>query len=423
MQSQQIRIQGGRPLRGTVTVAGAKNAALPELAAALLTRDPIHLLSVPDVADIRVMLHALAGMGAKTRFHAGEVEINLARIESHHVPPEIVQTSRASILLLGPLLARAGAARVSLPGGCPIGDRKFDFHLQGLQRMGATILLEDGHIVGHARKLNAIDYTFPGVTVTGTENLLMASVLAEGETVLRNCAREPEVADLIRLLSAMGARIAVEDSARRLRVQGTSQLSGASHRVIADRIEMGTYLIAGALGENDITVKGGNAGQVMSLLDTLSRAGISWENLNQGIRVHAASRPRPVNVQTQPFPGFPTDLQAQMTTLLTQAQGISFVKENIFNNRFQHTTELCRMGADISVKGDTARIQGPTPLKGCALHATDLRASAALVLGGLIADGETLVTNAEQLFRGYERLPEKFAALGASIRVEESHHG
>lgn len=423
MQSQLIRIQGGRPLRGSVTVAGAKNAALPELAAALLTGDRLTLESVPDVADIHVMLRALAGLGAKAEFDGGNVVVHLASIESSHVPPEIVRTSRASILLLGPLLARTGEARVSLPGGCPIGDRKFDFHLNGLRRMGAEIRIEKDYILGRAQRLKGIDFEFPGVTVTGTENLLMAAVLAEGETLLRNCAREPEIADLIALLRAMGARIECDQDGRQLRVQGAVRLSGAIHRVIADRIEMGTYLVAGALGENDITVKGGDPDHVKSLLDTLTRAEIPWQKTGSDIRVHAAATPRPVDVETRPFPGFPTDLQAQMTTLLTQVPGVSRVKENIFDNRFQHTEELCRMGADICVNDDTARIKGPTPLTGCFLRATDLRASAALVLGGLIASGETVVGNAEQLFRGYERLPEKLAGLGALICVEESHHG
>ncbi|HDP95057.1 MAG TPA: UDP-N-acetylglucosamine 1-carboxyvinyltransferase [Candidatus Aminicenantes bacterium] len=423
MQSQLIRIQGGRPLRGSVTVAGAKNAALPELAAALLTEDALMLNNVPDVADIHVMLRALEGLGAEAEFDAGKVSLRLPSVASSLVPPEIVRTSRASILLLGPLLARAGEARVSLPGGCPIGDRKFDFHLIGLERMGAEIRIEKDHIVGRTQRLKGIDFSFPGVTVTGTENLLMAAVLAEGDTQLRNCAREPEVEDLITLLRSMGARIESDDGGRCLRVRGTGRLCGASHRVIADRIEMGTYLIAGALGENDITVKGGDPGHVMSLLGTLERAQIPWIQDENGIRVSAAASPRPLDVETLPFPGFPTDLQAQMTTLLTQVPGVSRVKENIFDNRFQHTVELCRMGADISVNGDTAQIHGSTPLKGCFMRATDLRASAALVLGGLIASGETVVGNAKQLFRGYERLPEKLAGLGALIRVEESHHG
>ncbi|MDY0297517.1 MAG: UDP-N-acetylglucosamine 1-carboxyvinyltransferase [Acidobacteriota bacterium] len=423
MQPQLIRIQGGRPLHGRVVVAGAKNAALPELAAALLTGDRLNLASVPDVADIHVMLRALAGLGAETNFNSGRVTIHLSALQSSHVPPEIVQTSRASILLLGPLLARAGEARVSLPGGCPIGDRKFDFHLAGLRRMGAEIRIEKDHIIGHAPRLKGVDFEFPGVTVTGTENLLMAAVLAEGETVLRNCAREPEIADLMQLLGAMGARVATGDEGRVIRIQGVAGLSGASHRVIADRIEMGTYLIAGALGENDITVEGGEPGHVMSLLDILTRADIPWERNGAGIRVRAAGTPRPVEVETRPFPGFPTDLQAQMTTLLTQVPGVSLVRETIFNNRFQHAEELRRMGADIFVSGDTARIQGPTPLKGCLLRATDLRASAALILGGLIASGETVVSNAGQLFRGYENLPEKFAGLGARIQVEGGDNG
>jgi len=418
MSSLSIRIQGGKPLHGTVSVAGAKNAALPELAAVLLTGESLRLDCVPDVADIRVMLKALAGMGAEANYADGKVEIRLPRVISHHVPPEIVRTSRASILLLGPLLARAGKARVSLPGGCPIGDRKFDFHLEGLRRMGAEIHLEEGHIVGKTECLRGIEFTFPGVTVTGTENLLMAAVLAKGETVLRNCAREPEILDLIDLLQAMGAHIDSGDSGRILRVMGRGSLAGASHRVMADRIEMGTYIIAGALGENDIVVKGGNPRLVMSLLDTLGRAGIQWENVSDGIRVRGAVAPVPIQVETMPFPGFPTDLQAQMTTLLTQVPGISRVRETIFNDRFQHTVELCRMGADIEVNGDTAYIHGPTRLRGASLRATDLRASAALVLGGLIASGETVVGNAGQLFRGYENLPEKLAALGAQIRVD-----
>lgn len=413
-----IRIQGGRPLHGSVAVSGAKNAALPELASVLLSDRSFKIRNVPDVADIRVMLRALEGLGAEADFNEGDVEIRIPGINTCSVPPEIVRTSRASILLLGPLLARTGEARVSLPGGCPIGDRKFDFHLEGLRRMGARIRVEDDFIVGRAPRLRGIDYTFPGVSVTGTENLLMAACLAEGETILRGCAREPEIGDLISLLRGMGAQI-VSEGNDVIRVQGGSGLAGITHRVIPDRIEMGTYLIAGGFPGNDVTVEGGDPDAVTILISALRESGIRVESNGNAIRVHGADRILPLNVETEPFPGFPTDLQAQMTTLLTQAEGESRIKENIFDNRFQHTVELGRMGASICVDGDTACINGPTPLRGCPIHATDLRASAALVLGGLIASGETVVRNADQLFRGYENLPEKLRGLGAQIRVEK----
>ena len=417
MYSHMIRIQGGRPLHGSVTVSGAKNAALPELASVLLSDQPFKIRNVPEVEDIRVMLNALNGLGAETDFHDGNVEICLSGIRSCCVPPEIVRTSRASILLLGPLLARAGEARVSLPGGCPIGDRKFNFHLEGLRRMGARIHVEDDFIVGRAPRLRGIDYTFPGVSVTGTENLLMAACLAEGETILRGCAQEPEIGDLIQLLQGGGADIQLQGKDV-IRVRGHARLSGISHRVIPDRIEMGTYLIAGGFTGNDVTVEGGDPEALISLIQLLLEAGIDVEMTSYGVRVRGTGDIRPVDIETLPFPGFPTDLQAQMTTLMTQADGISRIKENIFDNRFQHTVELGRMGANISVSEDTAHIAGPTALTGCPIHATDLRASAALVLGGLIASGETVVRNADQLFRGYEKLPEKLNNLGAEIRVE-----
>lgn len=419
LKKTKIVINGHKQLSGRVRTAGAKNAALPELAAVVLSSGEFHFQDVPEVEDIKVMFHALKNLGAEGEFQSNTVRIKIPAIKSPLVPREIVETSRASVLLLGPLVARNGYAKVSTPGGCDIGDRKINFHLEGLRQMGTDIIEEKEHIIAKAAKpLRAIDYSFPSKTVTGTENLLMAAVLAEGTTVLSNCALEPEVGDLIDLLLAMGADIKGKNS-ETLVITGKSSLSGAAHQVIPDRIEMGTYVIAGCFAGNEILVENTVPEYVGCLLDVLEECGIQVTTSADTISVNSNGKVKPVDVETMPYPGYPTDLQAQLTTLLTQADGVSHIKENIFNNRFQHTRELNKMGANIELNGDVSIIKGKTPLTGAAIRATDLRASAALVLGGLIAKGTTVIENVFQLFRGYENMPQKLNSLGADIKVIE----
>ena len=426
MRNFIISIRGGRPLAGSVVVAGAKNAALPELAAVCLAPEALELANVPQVEDIRVMVAALRALGAEgqgedtrpegRRDH--RVRLAMPQLRTPLVSPEVARTTRASVLLLGPMLARCGEARVSMPGGCPIGERKIDFHILGLERMGAEIRAEGEYLVARCRRLRGIDFTFPGKTVTGTENLLMAAALAEGTTVLRNCAREPEVADLAALLAAMGADVE-PDGGETWVVRGREALHGAVHRVIPDRIEAGTYLVAGCFAGNDVRVEGVEPAHLGSLLETLAAMGADVEVDAGAFRARGGRRLRPAAVVTEPYPGFPTDLQAQLTTLLTQADGVSRVRETIFNDRFRHVGELNRLGAAIEVRGDEALVRGGTRLRGAVLRTTDLRASAALVLGGLAAEGETRIENAYQLFRGYEDMPGKLQALGAAIAIEE----
>ncbi len=426
MRNFIISIRGGRPLAGSVAVAGAKNAALPELAAVCLTPEALELANVPQVEDIRVMAAALRALGAEgqgedalpdgPRGH--RLRLAMPQLRAPLVTPEIARTTRASVLLLGPMLARCGEARVSMPGGCPIGERKIDFHLLGLQRMGAEIRAEGEYLVARCRRLRGIDFSFPGKTVTGTENLLMAAALAEGTTVLRNCAREPEVADLAALLVAMGADVE-PDGEETWVVRGREALHGARHRVIPDRIEAGTYLIAGCFAGNDVRVEGAEPAHLGSLLEILAAMDADVEVGAGAFRARGGRRLRPAAVVTEPYPGFPTDLQAQLTTLFTQADGVSRVRETIFNDRFRHVGELNRLGAAIEVRGDEALVRGPARLHGAVLRTTDLRASAALVLGGLAAAGETRIENAYQLFRGYEDMPGKLQALGAEIAIEE----
>jgi UDP-N-acetylglucosamine 1-carboxyvinyltransferase len=340
----------------------------------------------------------------------------LPAVKSALVSHETAKTTRASVLLLGPLLARHGFAKVSFPGGCQIGERKINFHLQGLQAMGAEINLEGEYIMASCKRLQGIDYHFPAKTVTGTENLIMAAALAQGTTVLRNCALEPEVADLIALLQKMGADIQGQGS-ENIVIRGQTSLHGAVHRIIPDRIEAGTYLIAGCFAGNDITIKGVMPEHLHSLLTILKGLGAVMAVSPQAIAVRGKQSLAPAEVVTQPYPGFPTDLQAQLTTLLTQSTGVSRVREKIFNDRFRHVGELNRLGAAIEVQNDTAIIKGPTRLRGAVIKTTDLRASAALVLGGLIAEGGTIIENSYQLFRGYEAMPLKLQNLGADIKI------
>lgn len=416
MYDMKIVINGRKRLSGNVKISGAKNAALPELAAAILSSDEFEFCGVPEVEDIKVMFEALKNIGAEGEFINNKIKIKIPSLKSGLVPKDIIETSRASILILGPLIARNGYAKVSLPGGCPIGDRKIDFHLEGLKRMGAKINIEDGYIIAKSDKLCGIEYTFPNKSVTGTENLLMAATLAQGETFLGNCALEPEISDLINLLSNMGADIKHEEN-NSLIIKGKTTLNGAKHKVIPDRIEMGTYIIAGCFLDNEIIVENTIPEYIKSLLNVLENIGVGIVIEKNRIKVNPTGNISPIDVGTKPYPGFPTDLQAQLTTLLTQANGISRIKENIFNRRFRHIDELNKLGANIEVKGNTAIIKGKTELRGGIIKSTDLRASAALLLGGLIADGETVVENSYQLFRGYENMPEKLSQLGANIKL------
>jgi len=416
MQNIIISIQGGRPLAGRVAISGAKNAALPELAAVCLSPGAIEFSNVPLVEDIKVMFAALREIGAEGEMSGHDIRVAMPLLRSPLVSRQTTQTTRASILLLGPMLARHGLARVAMPGGCPIGERKIDFHLQGLERMGAEIRCEGDYLSARCDRLRGIEFEFPGKTVTGTENLLMAAALADGTTVLRNCALEPEVTDLVALLCEMGADISSPAKGTFI-VSGRTSLHGAGHRIIPDRIEAGTYLIAGCFAGNDIRVEGVVPEHLQSLLDILAGMGAEIVVSGQAFHVKGGAPLAPAEVVTEPYPGFPTDLQAQLITLLTQANGVSRVRETIFNDRFRHVGELNRLGADIEVRGDAAVVRGGSRLRGAVLKTTDLRASAALVLGGLAAAGETRIENSYQLFRGYENMPEKLQKLGAEITI------
>jgi UDP-N-acetylglucosamine 1-carboxyvinyltransferase len=416
MQQPKISIRGGRPLIGTVSISGAKNAALPELAAICLSAETVEFQNVPLVEDIKVMFAALEEIGAHGKIQGNSIRAALPAVKSALVSHETAKTTRASVLLLGPLLARHGFAKVSFPGGCPIGERKIDFHLQGLQAMGAEINSEGEYIIARCKRLHGIEYLFPAKTVTGTENLIMAAALAQGTTVLSNCALEPEVSDLITLLQKMGADISGQGG-ETIVIRGQTSLHGATHRIIPDRIEAGTYLIAGCFVGNDINIQGVVPEHLRSLLTILKDMGAAITVSEQAIAVIGQEALAPAEVVTQPYPGFPTDLQAQLTTLLTQAAGISRVREKIFNDRFRHVGELNRLGAAIDVQYDTAIIKGPTRMQGAVIKTTDLRASAALVLGGLLAEGETIIENSYQLFRGYEDMPLKLQKLGADIKI------
>ena len=416
MQQQKISIRGGRPIGGTVVISGAKNAALPELAAVCLSADPVEFQNVPLVEDIKVMFAALKEIGAQGEIDGHAVRAVLPAVKSPLVSHETAKTTRASVLLLGPLLARHGYAKVSFPGGCPIGERKINFHLQGLQAMGADIVSEGEYIIARCPRLQGIDYRFPAKTVTGTENLVMAATLAQGTSVLHNCALEPEVTDLVMLLQKMGADISGQGTDT-IAIRGQASLHGTVHRIIPDRIEAGTYLIAGCCAGNEIEIRGVEPAHLHSLLAILEGMGAKMVVSGQTIAVKGGTGMVPADVVTEPYPGFPTDLQAQLTTLLTQASGVSRVREKIFNDRFRHVGELNRLGASIEVRHDTAVITGPTRLHGADITTTDLRASAALVLGGLLAAGETVIQNSYQLFRGYENMPQKLQNLGADIKI------
>ena len=410
----KLRIEGGRPLRGEVAVSGAKNAALPILFAGLLSAEPLELSNVPALQDTSTALKLLAGMGVRSERAGDRVTLQAGAVDSVEAPYDLVRTMRASILVLGPLVARFGQARVSLPGGCAIGQRPVDQHIKGLQAMGAAISIEHGYVVAKAARLKGARIVTDMVTVTGTENLMMAAVLADGETVIENAAREPEVVDLAHALVAMGARI---DGAGtdRIVVRGVERLHGASHRVMADRIEAGTFLCAVAAAGGDVTLTGAQPGTMDATLEKLREAGVEIDAGESHVRVRMRARPRSVNLRTAPYPAFATDMQAQIMAMNTVAQGTGVFTETIFENRFMHVLELQRLGADITIEGNTAVVRGVEKLSGAAVMATDLRASAGLVIAGLVAEGETVVDRIYHLDRGYERMERKLAALGARI--------
>jgi UDP-N-acetylglucosamine 1-carboxyvinyltransferase len=411
----RIRVVGGRPLEGTVRISGAKNASLPELCATLLTDEPIVLTNVPEVRDISTMGRVLSALGAAVEFRVGGVvETRAATLGSVEAPYELVKTMRASVLVLGPLAAREGRARVSLPGGCAIGARPINLHLSALERMGATIEVEHGYVEARAKRLRGAEIAFDTVTVTGTENILMAACLADGETIIRNAACEPEVSDLAELLVAMGAAIEGAGTPT-IHVAGKDRLGGARHTVIPDRIEAGTFVAACAIAGGEIEIQRCRPGQLQAVLGKFRETGVRIEEGPDNLRVRAPRRVHSCDVRTSPYPGFPTDMQAQYMTLMTQATGAATISETIFENRFMHAAELERMGADIKLDGRTAVVRGPTPLSGAQVMATDLRASASLVLAALVATGETVVDRVYHLDRGYYRIDEKLRGLGADI--------
>jgi len=412
-------IRGGEPLLGTVRVSGAKNAALPCMAAALLTDQPVILENIPQVRDIQTTRNLLAAMGAEVELGYGRAQhrttIHCATLSAPEASYDLVKTMRASTLVLGPLVARCGHARVSLPGGCAIGARPIDLHIKGLESLGAKITQEHGYVEASTDRLKGAEIVFDKITVTGTEDLLMAATLADGETILQNCAREPEVADLADLLNKMGAKITGAGTPT-IRVKGVSKLKGAKHRIIPDRIEAGTYIIAGAMTGGDLNIAGCDPAHLSALLSKLHEVGVKTKLSADSVRVMGDNPFIAADMSTEEHPGFPTDCQAQFMALATQAEGTSIITENIFENRFMHAQELVRMGANIKIEGRRAVVRGKTPLSAAAVLASDLRASASLVLAALVADGETIIDRVYHIDRGYEHIEEKLKAVGAQIK-------
>ena len=411
----KLVIEGGRRLSGEIVVSGAKNAALPILCAGLLSADPVELDNVPNLKDVRTTLKVLNQMGVKSETDGCRVQLDASNVDNLVAPYELVKTMRASILVLGPLLARFGEAKVSLPGGCAIGARPVDQHIKGLQAMGAEISIEHGFIEARAKRLKGARIVTDMITVTGTENLLMAATLADGETVIENAAREPEVSDLAHLLVAMGAKIDGIGTDR-LVIQGVERLHGARHSVIPDRIEAGTFLCAVAAAGGDVMLTGMRPQILDAVVDKLREAGVSIEEGDNWLRVKMDRRPSAVTIRTSEYPAFPTDMQAQFMALNSIATGTAQVVETIFENRFMHVQELNRLGANITVDGNTALVTGVDKLSGATVMATDLRASASLVIAGLRAEGETLVDRIYHLDRGYDRMEAKLTAVGANVR-------
>ena len=417
---EKFIIEGSNPIEGRVAASGAKNAALPAMAAALLTAERVTLHNIPRVRDISTMRSLLDEMGADSSLaheeHGNRLEIQAVKLLAPVAPYELVKQMRASVLVLGPLVARFGRARVSLPGGCAIGSRPINLHLKGLEALGATIKLEHGYVEARAERLRGTTFYFDTITVTGTENLMMAAALAEGETVLENAAREPEVVDLANLLKKMGASIAGAGTDK-IRITGVSKLQGAEHTIIPDRVEVGTFIIAAAITGGHLIVERTEPGHQTALLARLREAGIETRTQNaHEIEVRSATKLRAADITTQEYPGFATDMQAQYMALMTQAEGTAVITESIFENRFLHAQELMRLGADITVEGRRAVVRGKTRLTGAKIQASDLRASASLVLAALAAEGETLVDRVYHIDRGYERIEEKLTRVGAKIR-------
>jgi UDP-N-acetylglucosamine 1-carboxyvinyltransferase len=412
-------IRGGNPLLGTIRVSGAKNAALPAMAAALLTEEPVILENIPQVRDIETTRKLLAKMGAEVELGYGRAQhrstICCRALTTPEASYELVKTMRASTLVLGPLVARCGRARVSLPGGCAIGARPIDLHIKGLERLGAVIKQEHGYVDACAKRLRGAEIPFDKITVTGTEDLLMAATLAEGETVMRNCAREPEVADLADLLNKMGAHIEGAGSST-IRIRGVAKLHGTKHRIIPDRIEAGTFILAGAVTGGDLNVTSCEPRHLGALLEKLGDVGVKTAHNGDAVRVISNGLLKAADMTTEEYPGFPTDMQAQYMVLATQAEGTSVITENIFENRFMHAQELVRMGANIKIEGSHAVVKGKTPLSAAALMASDLRASASLVLAALVAEGESIIDRVYHIDRGYEHIEEKLRGVGAQIR-------
>jgi UDP-N-acetylglucosamine 1-carboxyvinyltransferase len=417
-------IRGGHPLVGTIRVSGAKNSALPCMAAAILTEEKVTLENIPQVQDIETERKLLASMGAEVELGYGRAQhrttICCRNLSDPVAKYEIVKTMRASALVLGPLLARCGMARVAMPGGCAIGGRPIDLHLKGLEKMGAEIVQEHGYLEARTHpktgRLQGAHIVFDKITVTGTEDLLMAAVLADGETLMENCAREPEVTDLAALLIAMGAKIEGAGTAT-IRVQGVTRLHGAHHRIHPDRIEAGTFLVAGAITRGDLIVANCNPAHLGAIIGKLQESGVRIDILgHDSIRVRAEGDLRATDISTQEYPGFPTDMQAQYMAFATQCEGVSQVRENIFENRFMHVQELVRMGASIAVDGRTATVRGGGKLSAAAVMCSDLRASASLVLAAMVADGESILDRVYHMDRGYERIEEKLRGVGAKIR-------
>jgi len=415
----KLLIRGGNQLLGTVDVAGAKNAALPELCAALLTSEPVTLANVPRLQDVATMLKLIRNMGVAAEHHEdGRVTLDAGALNNPEAPYELVKTMRASVLALGPLLARFGKAKVSLPGGCAIGSRPVDQHIKGLQAMGAEISVEHGYMVASLpagrTRLKGARITTDMVTVTGTENFLMAAALAEGETILENAAQEPEIPDLAEMLIAMGAKIEGHGTSK-IRIQGVERLQGCTHQVVADRIEAGTFLCAVAATGGDVVLRHGRADHLEAVIEKLQAAGAQIEAGEGFIRIRSRGRLKAQSFRTTEYPGFPTDMQAQFMALNCIADGASKVTETIFENRFMHVNELVRLGAHIQIDGKAAMVEGVPQLSGATVMATDLRASASLVIAGLVADGETIVDRIYHLDRGYDRMEVKLRALGADI--------
>jgi len=414
----KLVINGGKRLTGTVEISGAKNAALPIMAASILAEGEHHIANVPQLRDVSTMGRLIANLGAGFHLEDSRAILDCTMIGNYEAPYDLVSTMRASVLILGPLLARLGKAKVSLPGGCAIGARPINLHLMGLKKMGATIKLESGYVLAKAKRLKGALIYFDTPTVTGTENIMMAATLAEGKTVIENAAREPEVTDLANALISMGAKIKGAGESL-IEIEGVSRLEPLDYTIIPDRIETGTFMTIAGITGGDITIKKCRPDHLDALMNKLQDSGIRFKKVRDGIRVIGPERPLPANAKTMPYPGFPTDMQAQFMAMMCIADGTCVVSEKIFENRFMHVAELRRMGADITIEGGTATIRGIARLKGAPLMATDLRASASLIVAALAAEGQTTVHRIYHLDRGYEKIEQKLQGLGADVRREK----